>query len=323
MKTALVVAAPVAFGAAAPVNNNNIARGPRPRRHALEPPVRCSMAAAARKALIQNMYNRRAQGYDDSPAFHRTLAQLLFAQVPLREGDAVLDLCTGTGLVALEAARRVGPRGNVVGVDFADAMLRMARAKAAESRLENVSFLLADVEHFEIRGAPHEAAFDAAFCSAAAVWLDSLPLALRRWRALLKPGGLLAFNGWTEGSFVAGAVLQHVSWPRGVAVPYWHAQTATPERCKALLQSAGLDVVTVHAEDMSCFQDPQALKQGLDGLLRNTPSGRCDGSTLETLFLPEQLQDVKDAYFARVDELSTDAGVPSEIMTFTVVGRRP
>jgi demethylmenaquinone methyltransferase/2-methoxy-6-polyprenyl-1,4-benzoquinol methylase len=49
----------------------------------------------------------------------------------LRPGDGALDVATGTGDLALELAGRVAPGGKVVGVDFAEAMLDRARAKAA------------------------------------------------------------------------------------------------------------------------------------------------------------------------------------------------
>jgi demethylmenaquinone methyltransferase/2-methoxy-6-polyprenyl-1,4-benzoquinol methylase len=45
-------------------------------------------------------------------------------------GDRVLDVATGTGDLALELATRVAPRGEVIGSDFSEGMLELARVKA-------------------------------------------------------------------------------------------------------------------------------------------------------------------------------------------------
>ena len=45
-------------------------------------------------------------------------------------GDRALDVATGTGDLAIELCRRVGPGGEVIGSDFSDAMLELARKKA-------------------------------------------------------------------------------------------------------------------------------------------------------------------------------------------------
>jgi demethylmenaquinone methyltransferase/2-methoxy-6-polyprenyl-1,4-benzoquinol methylase len=48
----------------------------------------------------------------------------------LTPGDAALDVCCGTGDLALELRRAVGPAGHVVGIDFSEQMLDVARAKS-------------------------------------------------------------------------------------------------------------------------------------------------------------------------------------------------
>jgi SAM-dependent methyltransferase len=78
------------------------------------------------------------------------------AEIP--EGAAVLDLGSGAGVDSLIAARRAGPSGTVVGLDFSEAMLRRARAAAAESGAGNVLFGRADAEELPLRAASIEIA---------------------------------------------------------------------------------------------------------------------------------------------------------------------
>ena len=51
-------------------------------------------------------------------------------------GAKVLDVATGTGDLAIELKRRVGPGGEVVGSDFSEGMLELARPKAGNVRFE-------------------------------------------------------------------------------------------------------------------------------------------------------------------------------------------
>ena len=57
----------------------------------------------------------------------------------LGPGDAALDVCCGTGDLALELAGRVGPERPVVGCDFSEPMLELAREKAAERGADGVA----------------------------------------------------------------------------------------------------------------------------------------------------------------------------------------
>src|SRR5690348_999795 len=72
----------------------------------------------------------------------------LFAELPA--GATVLDLGCGSGTDTLIAARRVGPTGKVIGVDFSSAMLSRARQAVRESGLRNVELREGDAEHLPI-----------------------------------------------------------------------------------------------------------------------------------------------------------------------------
>lgn len=74
----------------------------------------------------------------------------IFAEIP--EEGTVLDLGCGSGLDSLIAARRTGPQGKVIGVDFSKAMLERASRALTEIGANNVEFRLADAERLPIGG---------------------------------------------------------------------------------------------------------------------------------------------------------------------------
>jgi ubiquinone/menaquinone biosynthesis C-methylase UbiE len=107
-----------------------------------------------------------------------------------RPASCILDISTGTGLLALEAAQRVGPAGKVIGIDASQGMLAEARRKTAEAGLRNIDFVQADAEQLAF---PH-GSFDFIFCASANVLISDIPCPLRHWFGFLKPPGLIAFD---------------------------------------------------------------------------------------------------------------------------------
>jgi demethylmenaquinone methyltransferase / 2-methoxy-6-polyprenyl-1,4-benzoquinol methylase len=96
-------------------------------------------------------------------------------------GDRVLDVATGTGDLALELARRVGPTGEVIGSDFSEGMLEQARRKAAGA------------VRFEIANAlalPYaDGEFAAATVGFGARNFSDLDQGLREMTRVVRPGG--------------------------------------------------------------------------------------------------------------------------------------
>jgi len=105
----------------------------------------------------------------------------------LRPGDSALDVCCGTGDLALELAARVAPGGNVIGCDFSEPMLDLAREKAAARSVEGVRFEWADALSL-----PYDAArFDAVTVGFGVRNLADLDRGLREMARVLRPGGRL------------------------------------------------------------------------------------------------------------------------------------
>ncbi|WP_432840169.1 methyltransferase domain-containing protein [Dactylosporangium sp. CA-092794] len=68
------------------------------------------------------------------------------AVAELREGETVLDLGSGGGLDLILSARRVGPDGQVFGLDFLEEMLALARRNIADAEIDNIVLLKGVIE---------------------------------------------------------------------------------------------------------------------------------------------------------------------------------
>ena len=72
------------------------------------------------------------------------------ALAELKEGDVVLDLGSGGGIDAFLAAKKVGPKGRVIGVDMTEEMVQLAKDNAERMKVENVEFRLGEIENLPL-----------------------------------------------------------------------------------------------------------------------------------------------------------------------------
>jgi SAM-dependent methyltransferase len=153
---------------------------------------------------MEDRLQRRVQryGWDLAAADYEPLwqAQLATAQAELlmraspAPGDWVLDIACGTGLVSFAAARAVGPRGHVLGVDLSGGMVAAAQQRAATHTPPNTRFERMDAEQLDLP----DASFDVVLCALGLMYLPDPAQALREMRRVLRPGGRLVLAVWGE-----------------------------------------------------------------------------------------------------------------------------
>ena len=136
------------------------------------------------------MFDRIAGGYDlvntvMTAGLHHAWRERAADRAELRPGDAALDLCCGTGDLALELRERVGAGGRVVGADFSERMLELAQDKAADRGLADVTFEWADALELPYS----DASFDAVTVGFGVRNLADVGAGIRETTRILKPGG--------------------------------------------------------------------------------------------------------------------------------------
>jgi demethylmenaquinone methyltransferase/2-methoxy-6-polyprenyl-1,4-benzoquinol methylase len=140
---------------------------------------------------VRGMFDRIAGVYDlmnsaMTAGLHHQWRERAVDRAEVGPGSDALDICCGTGDLALELRRRIGPDGRVVGSDFSEPMLELARRKSGEEGLP-VEFGWADALDLPYG----DGSFDAVTIGFGARNLADLPKGLSEMARVLRPGGRL------------------------------------------------------------------------------------------------------------------------------------
>lgn len=138
-------------------------------------------------------FHRAARDYDASAFLQKEVGERLLermdlmANVPAR----ILDVGCGTGRPTREL-QKLYPRAQVVGVDLAPGMLKMAAKKQPFFRWQGkkADFVCAEASQLPLA----DASCDLIYASLILQWCEDLDATLLEWRRLLKPHGLLLFS---------------------------------------------------------------------------------------------------------------------------------
>lgn len=145
----------------------------------------------SKEAYVYALFSSIAHRYDllnTVLSFNRDRAWRRFAvaQSGLQPGGFGLDVCCGTGMLAFEQARVVGPTGKVVGVDFCDEMLKVAAANLEKTSYKGiVEFVKGNAIDLPFE----DNTFDCATMGFALRNVSDMRKALAEMRRVVKPGG--------------------------------------------------------------------------------------------------------------------------------------
>jgi precorrin-6B methylase 2 len=122
-------------------------------------------------------------------AFLEDLTADVLRRAGIESGMEVLDLGCGVGDVSVLAATMVGELGAVLGIDRAASSVETARRRAAALGMRNVRFETAELDAFD-----SAERFDAIIGRFVLLYQPDPIAVLRRFRNLLKPNGIIAFQ---------------------------------------------------------------------------------------------------------------------------------
>jgi ubiquinone/menaquinone biosynthesis C-methylase UbiE len=237
----------------------------------------------------------------DNIRFVCLTAKRLVDKAKIESGKYVLDIACGTGWATMEAAKAVGKKGKVIGIDIAEKMLDVAKKKAEAAGISNIEYRLGDAEALDFK----DDSFDIVLCASSVFILSDITKALKEWRRVLRPGGKVIFSSFGPDFMrpAYGMFLERLTRYDGLEPPTLQAsaRTGTPEKCYDILRDAGFKEIEVTSEQLGDYlQDIQEYWQEVSSTIMRPRLLRLSAPALQK-FTTEHL--------AEVETLRTNKGI--------------
>jgi ubiquinone/menaquinone biosynthesis C-methylase UbiE len=144
------------------------------------------------------------------PTMSKPLTEMMLEHVPLQDGDRVLDIACGTGILTRVVAERFGHVSSIIGVDLNPGMLEVAREHTPTTAI-SIDWRQGDACELPLP----DHSIDVAFCQHGLQFMPDKGAALRDMKRVLVPGGRLALMVWGDPTpyqaSLAASLMRHIS----------------------------------------------------------------------------------------------------------------
>lgn len=120
----------------------------------------------------------------------------LFEMAAIKQGQKIVDIACGTGLISFRAAAATGSNGFVLGNDISDKMIEIADELSKENNISNIQFERMDAEELKIS----DDEFDVALCALGLMYVPHPGTAVKEMYRVLKKGGTAVAAVWGKRS---------------------------------------------------------------------------------------------------------------------------
>lgn len=272
-------------------------------------------------SILVPKWNRFRHILSGNGHIHSAIAYELF---DIQAGDRVLDVGCGYGETSIEIGRKVGPEGEVLGLDCTDAFLEIARDETQTAGLSNVSFVNGDAQTHDLP----ENYYDIAYSRFGVMFFQSAVMALRNMHKSLQSGGKVCLIVWRGLEFnpcwgKAKEIALHYLPPPGDDAqscgpgPF---SMASEETDRAMLKAAGFNQVEVFEAIDTEVQMGNDLEEAVDFQILVGPSGEIIREAGEAG--QEKLPEIRADMKAMLSEYLVDGGVKMPSSTWAIMARK-
>ena len=271
------------------------------------------MPTKKHKQAITDNFNLVAAGYDNPAQRYFPMSAALMAEyLKPTPGSQVLDIATGTGMVATAMAQAILPDGRVQAIDLSSKMLNKAFENFTKLGLNNIDLHEMDADNLDFKSNY----FDCASCGFGIFFMPDMHASLKEWRRVLKPGARLLFTTFGSSSF-GELIGSFISLLPEFDVSFNPEQERLTEMdaCEKFLSDTGYSDIQIHSEQIGyhLVSENDWWKIVMNSGLRSFVA------PLDAI----QFSKFKAKHLADVVKLKTDKGIWLDINVIYSSGRKP